>query len=51
MGNLKKNDTNEIIYKPKIDEQTEKINLWLPKGERGEGSMRNLGLTDTHYCI
>ena len=34
--NLKKNDTNELIYK--TDSQTSKTNLWLPKGKgRGEG--------------
>ena len=36
MWNLKKkkNDTNELIYK--IDSQTSKTNLWLPKG-KGQG--------------
>ena len=33
----KKNDTNELIYKTEIDSQTQKTNLWLPKGKRGEG--------------
>ena len=31
-----KNDTNELIYKTEIDSQTQKTNLWLPKGESGE---------------
>ena len=31
-----KNDTNELIYKIEIDSQTQKTNLWLPKG-KGEG--------------
>ena len=31
MQNLKKN-TNELIYKTETDSQTEKTNLWLPKG-------------------
>ena len=35
MWNLKK-DTNELIYKTQIDPQTQKTNLWLPKG-KGEG--------------
>ena len=26
------NDTNELIYKTEVDSQTQKINLWLPKG-------------------
>ena len=30
--NLKKNDTNKFIYKTEIDSQTQKTNLWLPKG-------------------
>ena len=36
MWTLKKNDTNELIYKTEIDSQTWKTNLWLPtgKGER-----------------
>ena len=31
----KKNDTNELIYKTEIDSQTQKTNLWLPKGDKG----------------
>ena len=31
MQNLK-NDTNELIYKTEIDSQTQKTNLWLPRG-------------------
>ena len=34
MQNLK-NDTNELIYKTEIDSQTQKTNLWLPKGKGG----------------
>ena len=30
-----KNDTNELIYKTEIDSQTQKTNLWLPKGKGG----------------
>ena len=34
MWNLKKkNDTDELIHKIEIDLQTQKINLWLPKGK------------------
>ena len=32
-----KNGTNELIYKTKIDLQTLKTNLGLPKGKGGEG--------------
>ena len=37
MWNLKKYDTNELSDKTEIDSQTEKSNLWLPKGKGGEG--------------
>ena len=30
-----KYDTNELIQKTETDSQTQKINLWLPKGKRG----------------
>ena len=36
MWNLKKNDTNERIYKTEEDSQTQKTNSWLPKGKGGE---------------
>ena len=36
MWNLKKNDTNELIYKTEIDSHTWKTNFWLPKGKEGE---------------
>ena len=32
IGRILKNDTNEFIYKTKVDSQT-----WLPKGKGGEG--------------
>ena len=33
-----KNNTNESIYKTEADSQTQKTNLWLPKGkDDGEG--------------
>ena len=31
----KKDDINELIYKAEIDPQTQKTNLWLPKGKGG----------------
>ena len=36
MWNLK-NDTNELIYQTDTDSQTQRMNLWLPKGKGGEG--------------
>ena len=51
--NLKKKaggrDTNELIYKTKIDTQTQKTNLRLPKGKGQGDKFGSLGLTDTHY--
>ena len=29
---IKKNDTNELIYKTESDSQISKSHLWLPKG-------------------
>ena len=37
MWNLKKNDTNELIYKTETDSWTQKTNLRLPKGKGEEG--------------
>ena len=36
MWNLKKDGTNELIYKTEIESQTQKTNLWLPGG-KGSG--------------
>ena len=33
MGNLKKIDTNELIYKTETDSLMERTNLWLPVRE------------------
>ena len=33
----KKNYTNELIYKIETDSQTQKTNLWLPKGKGVRG--------------
>ena len=38
MWNLKY-DTNELIYETETDSQTQKTDLWLPKGRRREGGM------------
>ena len=41
-----KNNTSEYICK--TDSQTQKTNLWLPKGEVGGGrQVRDMALTDT----
>ena len=37
MQNLKKNDTNDLIYQTEIDSQKQKTNLWLPKGKGKRG--------------
>ena len=48
MWNLKY-DTNELIYKTEIDSQTQKTNLWSPKGKGGEREIRSMGLTFILY--
>ena len=35
MWNLKKNDTNELIYKTEIDSQTQDANLGYQRGRTG----------------
>ena len=35
--NLKKTNTNELVYETEIDSETYRTNLWLPKGEGREG--------------
>ena len=51
MWNLKKINTNELIYKTETDSQTWKTHM-ASKGKGGEGRyVRSLGLTDTHYYI
>ena len=37
MQNLKKNDTNELIYKTERGPQTWRMDLWLLGGRRGGG--------------
>ena len=36
MQDLKKKK-DELIYKAETDSETQKANLWLPKGKRGGG--------------
>ena len=38
MWNIKY-DINELIYKTETDSQTQKTNLWLPKGKRMGGGI------------
>ena len=46
MQNVKKNDTNEFIYKTEMDLQIQRVILCLPGGKGGEeGQTGNLGLT------
>ena len=40
MWNLKRNDTNKLIYKTERDSQTQKTNSWLPQGE---GIVKDVG--------
>ena len=43
-------DTNEFIYETETDSQTEKTDLWLPRGwEVEEGRTGNLELADVNY--
>ena len=38
MWNLK-DDKNELIYETETDSQTQKTNLWLPKGKGDRGGI------------
>ena len=40
----KKKDTNELIYITEIGSQTQKTNLWLPKGKGGRGINQGVGI-------
>ena len=42
--------TNEPIYKSETDSQIQRIDLWLPEGNR-EGERWGLGLIDANYYI
>ena len=48
-----KYDANELIYEAETDSQTQKTNLWLPKGKGVEkGQIWNLGFADSKLlCI
>ena len=44
MWNLKRNDTNEFIYKTETDSQTSRMSLWLLGEGWGEGTVREFGM-------
>ena len=45
MQNLKQgSDTNELIYKAEMDLQTQKADLWLPKGKVKGGINQEFGI-------
>ena len=46
MWNLKRNDTNELIYK--TDSQTQRTNLWLLGGGGRMGERDSQGVWDGH---
>ena len=51
MWNLKY-DTNELICETETDSQTERTDLWLPRGrELGEGWSGRLRLADISYYV
>ena len=50
MESLKKNDTNELIYKIETDSKTSTTNLWLPKGKGGGGG-DGLAVAYAHFYI
>ena len=50
MGNLKRNDTNELIYGKEIDSRTQRTYLWLP-GEEWWEQIESLEFTCTHCHI
>ena len=39
VGNLKKSDTNELIYKTAIESPTQKTNSWLPRKSAGRDKL------------
>ena len=48
MWNLKY-DTNDLIYETETDSQTQRTDMWLPRGrELGEGWIGSLGLAEAN---
>ena len=50
MRNLKRNDTNELIYKTERDSQTENKLMAAGREEQGDGVVRDLGM-DVYTAI
>ena len=47
-----KHDTNELTYETETDSQTQRTDLWLPRGRGGrEGWIGIWGLSDASYYI
>ena len=46
MLNLKRNNTDELIYKTETDSQTKRMNLWFPGGRIGPRD--SYGILDGH---
>ena len=45
-------DTNELIHETETSSQTQRTNLWLPRGEEvGEGRIESVGLTDANCYL
>ena len=53
MGNLKRNDTDELIYKTETDSQTKRMNLWSPGGRIGRRDSQGIwdGHVHTAGCV
>ena len=50
MWNLEKNSIDDLICKTEIQTQTYRINVWTPRGGKGEGGM-NQRLELTYITI
>ena len=44
MESLKRNATNELIYKTETDSQTQGMNVWLPVEGWGKGILWEFGM-------
>ena len=52
MQNLKRNDTNEFVYKMERDSQTSRMKILILGGRvSGKVQLGSLGLTYTHWYI
>ena len=51
MWNLRQ-DPNELLYKMETDSQTQRADLWLPRGRRVRGGKEwELGFAEANYYI